>query len=77
MIRRATIELDEDLVSEARAVLDQPTLRASLEEALRRAIRSEKLVNRNRRRAQIDEMKRASPLIDHDVLASGQAWQRQ
>ncbi len=74
MIRRTTIELDEDLVSEARALLDQPTVRATVEEALRRAIRSETMADRNRRTEQIEAMKTASQLFDHDVLASGEAW---
>jgi Arc/MetJ family transcription regulator len=74
MIRRTTIELDEDLVSEARAVLGQPTVRATVEEALRRAVQSEKSSDRNRRAEQIDAMKRAARLIDSQVLLSGEAW---
>lgn len=74
MIRRTTIELDEDLVAEARAVLGQPTVRATVEEALRRAVQSGKSTNLNRRTEQIDALKRASRLIDEDVLLSGEAW---
>ncbi len=74
MIRRTTIELDEALVAEARIVLGQPTVRATVEEALRRAVQSAKSTDRNRRAEQIDAMKRAARLIDEDVLLSGEAW---
>jgi Arc/MetJ family transcription regulator len=74
MIRRTTIELDEDLVAEARAVLGQPTVRATVEEALLRAIQSAKATDRARRAEQIDAMKRAAQLIDEEVLLSGEAW---
>ena len=74
MIRRTTIELDEDLVAEARAVLGQPTVRATVEEALRLAVQSGKSTDRTRRAEQIDAMNRASRLIDEQVLLSGEAW---
>lgn len=74
MIRRTTIELDEDLVAEARAVLGQRTVRATVEEALRRAVKSEQAADRSRRAEQIDAMARASRLLDNDVLLSGEAW---
>jgi Arc/MetJ family transcription regulator len=66
MIRRTTIELDEDLVAEARAVLGQPTVRATVEEALRRAVKSEQAGDRTQRAAQIAAMTRASRLMDED-----------
>ena len=74
MIRRTTIELDEDLVAEARVVLGQLTVRATVEEALRRAIQSGQLTDRGRRAGQIDAMKRASLLIEEQVLLSNAAW---
>jgi Arc/MetJ family transcription regulator len=74
MIRRTTIELDEELVAEARVVLGQPTVRATVEEALRRSIQSEKSTERVRRAKQIDALQRAARLIDEDVLLSGEAW---
>jgi Arc/MetJ family transcription regulator len=74
MIRRTTIELDADLVAEARAALGQPTVRATVEEALRRAVKSEQTADRARRAEQIEAMTRASRLIDEDVLLSGEAW---
>ncbi len=74
MIRRTTIQLDEDLVAEARAVLGQPTVLATVEEALRRAVQSERSLDRSRRAEQIEAMKRAARLIDEEVLLSGEAW---
>ncbi|TMF98029.1 MAG: type II toxin-antitoxin system VapB family antitoxin, partial [Chloroflexi bacterium] len=38
MVRRTTIELDEDLVERAKKVLGAKTTRATVEEALRRAV---------------------------------------
>ncbi len=38
MIKRTTIELDYDLLTRAQAVLHCPTARATIHEALRRAI---------------------------------------
>jgi Arc/MetJ family transcription regulator len=73
MFRRTTIELDEELVAEAMAVLDQPTVRATVEEALRRAIASARSTDRQRRAAQIDALQRAARLIDEDTLRGG-AW---
>jgi Arc/MetJ family transcription regulator len=74
MIRRTTIELDEDLVAEARSVLGQPTVRATVEEALRRAVQSERSNNRLHRSEQVDALRKAVQLIDQDVLLSGEAW---
>jgi Arc/MetJ family transcription regulator len=74
MIRRTTIELDEELVAEARSVLGQPTVRATVEEALRRAVQSERATERANRAAQIGAMRQAAPLIDEQVLLSGEAW---
>jgi Arc/MetJ family transcription regulator len=74
MARRTTIELDEDLVAEAKAVLGQPTVRATVEEALRRAVQSGRSADRTRRAEQIEAMKRASRLVDKEVLLGGEAW---
>ena len=74
MIRRTTIELDDELVAKARSVLGQPTVRATVEEALRRAVQSEESTDRARRSEQIEAMKRATRLVDTQVLLSGEAW---
>jgi Arc/MetJ family transcription regulator len=62
------------LVAEAQSVLGQATIRATVEEALRQAVRTGKTAERERRQLQIDAMKRASRLIDNDVLLSNEAW---
>ena len=74
MIRRTTIELDDVLVSEARIALGQPTVRATVEEALRRAVQSERSAGRAHRTGQLEAMKRAARLMDEQVLLSGEAW---
>jgi Arc/MetJ family transcription regulator len=74
VVRRTTIELDEDLVAEARAALGQMTVRGTVEEALRRAIEAERSADRAKRVLQIEALSRASKLIDHEVLISGEAW---
>ncbi len=74
MIRRTTIELDDELLAQARSVLGQPTVRATVEEALRRALQSEESTDRARRSEQIEAMKRATRLVDTQVLLSGEAW---
>jgi Arc/MetJ family transcription regulator len=74
VIRRTTIELDEDLVNAARSMLGQSTLRGTVEVALRRAVQEGKADQRAERKKQIDAIKRLSSLIDKDVLLSGEAW---
>jgi Arc/MetJ family transcription regulator len=74
MIRRTTIELDEDLVSSARVALKQTTTRSTVEVALRLAITTTQKVDQEERRTQIAAMKRLSKLIDSEVLMSGEAW---
>ena len=74
MIRRTTIELDEELVSAASIALNQPTIRATVEESLRIAIDTTNVANRKRREKQVGAMKRLSKLIDSEVLMSEEAW---
>jgi Arc/MetJ family transcription regulator len=74
MIRRTTIELDEDLVSAARVALKQTTTRSTVEVALRLAVTTTQKAEQETRQAQIEAMKRLSKLIDSEVLMSGEAW---
>jgi Arc/MetJ family transcription regulator len=74
MIRRTTIELDEDLVSAARVALKQTTTRSTVEVALRLAIATSQKIDQEARRTQMAAMKRLSKLIDSEVLMSGEAW---
>ena len=74
MIRRTTIELDEDLVAAARAALGQSTVRGTVEEALRRAVQDIAAVERARRERQVEALRQLAGLIDEEVLFSGEAW---
>lgn len=74
MIRRTTIELDEDLVSAARAALKQTTIRATVEVALRLAVATTQKADQEQHLSQMEAMKRLSKLIDSNVLMSGKAW---
>lgn len=74
MIRRTTIELDEELVSAASVALKQTTIRSTVETALRLAISSTQATDHERRQTQLAAMKRLSKLIDSEVLMSGEAW---
>jgi Arc/MetJ family transcription regulator len=74
MIRRTTIELDGDLIDEARRVLDQPTVRATVELALRRAVEGQRSGELRKRTAQIAALGSIGKLIDEDVLISEEAW---
>jgi Arc/MetJ family transcription regulator len=74
MIRRTTIELDEDLVAEARLALKQTTTRSTVEVALRLAVATAQKADQEQRQTQVEAMKRLSKLIDSDVLMSGDAW---
>jgi Arc/MetJ family transcription regulator len=74
MIRRTTIELDEDLVSAASAALNQTTIRATVEVALRLAVTTTQKADQEQRLTQMEAMTRLSKLIDSEVLMSGEAW---
>jgi Arc/MetJ family transcription regulator len=74
MIRRTTIELDEDLVAAARVALRQTTTRSTVEVALRLAVATTEKAEQETRNSQIDAMQRLSKLIDSEVLMSEEAW---
>ena len=74
MIKRTTIEIDQQLLERAKRALDCPTTRATVEEALRRAAEQ----------AEVEQMERAARLLDYltslethvdlEVLASDEMW---
>jgi Arc/MetJ family transcription regulator len=74
MIRRTTIELDEDLVAEARRALGTPTVRATVEVSLRNAIASKRDSDAQQKTKQIEALAAMASLIDAEVLMSGDAW---
>ena len=75
MPRRTTIEIDEDVLRRAQDALGQTTIRATVEEALRRAAvaaEGEAARRANRERLYLDQLQ---DRIDVAVLLSEAMWQ--
>jgi Arc/MetJ family transcription regulator len=72
--RRTTIELDEELLARAQRALGAPTIRATVEEALRRA--AEQAEDQRTRRAigQSRYLSELSTLADLTVLSGDEMW---
>jgi Arc/MetJ family transcription regulator len=74
MIKRTTIEIDDDLLNRAKEALGEATARATIEEALRRAA-SGTATDRERRAAkQRRYLEQLSLRVDVAVLASEEMW---
>lgn len=74
MLRRTTIEIDDELLTRAKEALGCSTMRATVEEALRQAShRAEDEAERTAGR-QRDFLERLPNRIDSDVLLSQQMW---
>jgi len=74
MIRRTTIEIDEDLLSRAKRALGSGTTRATVEEALRRAADQAEDAHARRANGQRRYLEALSARIDASVLASEEMW---
>jgi len=74
MVRRTTIELDQDLVARAKSALGCTTTRAAVEEALRRAVDQAEDEIGSRREAQLAYFARLPSLVDLEVLRSDEMW---
>ena len=74
MPKRTTIEIDEQLLERARLTLGQPTTRATVEEALRRAVEDTDRDREERARRQMRYLKSLAGHADLDVLASDEMW---
>ena len=74
MIRRTTIEIDEELLARAKLALGQKTTRATVEEALRRAAGSGESDHAGRAARQLQFLDRLGDRVDVKVLASGESW---
>lgn len=72
-VKRTTIELDEELVAAARKATGG-TLRATVEEGLRRVVVDSEAESDEQRAAIEQHRIDASQRIDVDVLLSGEAW---
>jgi Arc/MetJ family transcription regulator len=74
MIKRTTIEIDEDLLERAKQALGESTTRATVEEALRRAADSaedERVGRAERQRQFFEEL---DTHLDLEVLKSDEMW---
>src|SRR5260370_15403393 len=74
MVRRRTIELDQDLVARAKKALGAKTTRETVEEALRRAVQSGEGDRARRAAEQRAYLQRLSVHADIKVLNSEEMW---
>ncbi|MDQ3679180.1 MAG: type II toxin-antitoxin system VapB family antitoxin [Actinomycetota bacterium] len=74
MLRRTTIEIDEDLLGRAKRALGANTTRATVEEALRRAAEAAEGAHAERAARQRDYLERLTARVDRHVLASEEMW---
>ncbi|HEU0191712.1 MAG TPA: type II toxin-antitoxin system VapB family antitoxin [Mycobacterium sp.] len=74
MIRRTTIEIDENLLTRAKRALGLSTTRATVEEALRQAATRAEDIHDERAAKQREYLDRLRQRADLDVLASGEMW---
>jgi Arc/MetJ family transcription regulator len=74
MVKRTTIELDEDLLERAKKTLGRGTARATIEEALRRAVDAAEREGADRRSRQARYLASLSVQGDPGVLKSDEMW---
>ncbi len=74
MVRRTTIELDEELLARAKRALGARTIRATVEEALRRATQQAEGGRAQRAESQIRYLQSLPTRADLDVLTSEEMW---
>jgi Arc/MetJ family transcription regulator len=74
MVRRTTIEIDEDLLARAKRALGQTTTRGAVEEALRRAAQGAEDDHAVRAAGQRAFIERLDRRVDLDVLRSDDMW---
>lgn len=75
MIKRTTIEIDEELLRRAKSALSCRTTRATVEEALRRATADVEAQHNKRAARQRSLLAELHTHLDIDVLASEDMWQ--
>jgi len=74
MVRRTTIEIDEELLARAKRALGARTTRATVEEALRRAADAAEGDNAHRAARQRELLDRLGARADMGVLAGDEMW---
>ena len=73
-MKRTTVEIDDELLERARRALGQTTMRATIEEALRRVADTAEAEHVRRAERQRDYLQKLRTRIDVRVLASGEMW---
>jgi Arc/MetJ family transcription regulator len=74
MVKRTTIEIDEDLLARAKQSLGGKTTRATVEEALRRLTAQAESDRMNRSVRQQRYLERLATHVDLAVLESEEMW---
>ena len=74
MIKRTTIEIDQQLLERAKRALGCPMTRTTVEEALRRAADQAEVEQEERAARQLEYFKSLSTHVDLGVLASDEMW---
>lgn len=74
MIKRTTIEIDQELLQRAKRALGEPTTRATVEAALRRATQGVESEQARRAARQLRFFETLGSRADLAVLASEEMW---
>ncbi len=74
MIRRTTIEIDEELLDRAKRALGARTTRATVEEALRRVASAGESERAHLAAKQIEYFHHLYARVDTDIMASDEMW---
>lgn len=74
MIKRTTIEIDQELIERARKALGETTIRGTVEEALRRVANSTEAEHVRRAANQRRYLEELAERVDVSVLASEEMW---
>ena len=74
MVKRTTIEIDEELLARAKRALGHATTRATVEDALRRAAESAESEHAERAARQRNFLDRVGARVDVSVLRSEKMW---
>jgi Arc/MetJ family transcription regulator len=74
MIKRTTIEIDQELLERARRALGERSTRATVEEALRRAADEVGEQQKQRASNQRKYLKRLATRVDVSVMMSEEMW---
>jgi Arc/MetJ family transcription regulator len=74
MVKRTTIEIDQNLLDRAKRALGEVTTRATVEEALRRAAAGSEAERADRAAKQRRYLEQLGGRVDAGVLSSEEMW---